>query len=408
MTHRERGAINAVWFVFVIVLFLGAMGALYMQNGDLTKARDAVRQAEADLTAANEAQQAAITAHQALSALVGFRGEGARLASDASITAKIEEIRNRFPGDIGASDTTLESIADRLRAIAERNERTASEAQTNAANELAARTAADAARAAANASVQEQLDQSNRDLADSRNTLTQAQTAADTRASDLQRLVDDATVQKNEAESAHTRALSEAKNETTSAQSRVDSLAEKLRIHGGDENPWAKDGSIGEVGATTGLVFVDIGSRDLLRAGVKFDVFRYGKGGEMILKGSIEIRETYSDYSRAGILSEVSSLDPISKGDVVANPHFSRNHTKVFVLLGNFPAYGREFLAQRLRDLGAEVQESVSSSTDFLVLGEKGTEEDAPELTDDPGYKLAKDTGVQIMKLSDIERFIRP
>lgn len=408
MTHRERGAINAVWFVFVIVLFLGAMGALYMQNQELSKARDGERRAIAAQEQSDNAAQKEVELHQALSTLVGFRAEGARLSSQPSIAAKIKEIQERFPADVGQSDSTLESLIDRLRAIAERNERTANEAQNNAATELAARNAAEAARTAANASIQEQLDQANRDLADSRNTLTQQQAAADTRASDLQRLVDDATVQKNEAEAAHQKALGDAKTETEAAKSRVSSLSEKLRIHGSDEDPWAVDGKIGSVGANTGLVFVDIGSQDLLRAGVKFDVFRFGKGGDMIKKGSIEIRETFKDYSRAGILSETNHLDPISEGDVVANPHFSRNHTRVFALLGNFPAYGREFLAQRLRDLGCEVQDAVTSNTDFLVLGEKSSEPDAPELTDDPSYKLAKDTGVQIFKLSDIERFLRP
>jgi NAD-dependent DNA ligase len=408
MTHRERGAINAVWFVFVIVLFLGAMGALYMQNQELTRAREAEKRAIAEQERADATAQNEVAQHQALSVLVGFRAEGARLSSQPSITTKINEVRDRFPGDIGQSDSTLESIIDRLRAIAERNERTANEQQNNAATELAARNAAESSRNSANASLQEQLDQANRDLADSRNTLTQQQSAADTRAADLQRLVDDATVQKNEAEAAHQKALSEVKGEADAAKSRVNSLAEKLKIHGSDENPWAVDGKIGSVGANTGLVFVDIGSQDLLRAGVKFDVFRFGKGGELIKKGAIEIRETFKDYSRAGILSEVNPLDPISEGDVVANPHFSRNRTKVFALLGNFPAYGREFLAQRLRDLGCEVQDTVTSSTDFLVLGEKSSEPDAPELTDDPSYKLAKDTGVQIFKLSDIERFLRP
>ncbi len=408
MTQRERGAVNAMWLVFVIVLFLGAVGASFVQSQDVTKLRATIAEMKATEDASAKRLQEKVDAMQALTKVVGFSPDKGSVSSPATAQAKIDELRTRYPNDIGQADTTLENMCDRLKAIAEKWERVAGEATQSAATELAARTAAEAARDTANHSVQEQLDNVNRDLGDQRNLLTQAQTQAEARAADFQRQIDDATVQKNEAEAAHQKLLSASKAETTSAKARVGELADKVRIGGTDERPMEPDGKIISVGKNTGLVFIDIGSRDLLRAGVKFDVFRYAKGGEMVRKGTIEVRETSTDHSTGGILTELNKLDPIAAGDVIANPHFTRNHTRVFVLLGNFPAYGREFLAQRLRDLGCEVEDKVTAHTDFLVLGEKGSEEGAPELTEDPNYKLAHDTGVQTMKLSDIERFIRP
>jgi BRCA1 C Terminus (BRCT) domain len=408
MKHRERGAISAVWFVLVIVLFLAAMGVTYSLSQELKRAEVQLATAEREKNSFSDELATEKEKHQKLSGLVGFRVEGATYSAPESITAKVDEVRNRYPNDIGASDTSLEDMVTKLLGLATSFEQTRNDAIQRADAEVAARTAADQAHQSAAAALQAQLDQLNRDLGDSRNLLTQQQSAADARAAELQRQIDDATLQRNEAESAHSKSLASEKQETDKAKARVADLAEKVRIQGTDENPWAPDGKILSVGENTGLVFIDIGSRQLLRAGVKFDVFRYGKGGELVRKGAIEVRETNPDDSTAGVLTELSDFDPIVAGDVIANPHFAKNHSKVFVLLGNFPAYGTDFLAQRLRDLGCEVETSVTSHTDFLVLGEKGGEEDAAELTDDPGYRLATATGVQIMKLADIERFIRP
>lgn len=408
MTQRERGAINTVWFILVIVLFLGAVFTVYAQQQDIAKQRQAVTEANEKEERANALHQKSTQELMALSTLVGFKPENATKSTPATIQAKIAELKERYKEDIGESDVSLELVLERMKTIAERFERVAQEADANRATELAARQASESARDASVKAVQDQLDQANRDLTDSRGQFTQAQTQAEERAADLQKQIGDAQGQLREAESAAENTVKAAKAEVATATGRITELADKLKIQGSDDNPWAVDGKVVSVGTKTGLAFLDITSRELLRAGVKFDVFRYAKGGEMVRKGSIEVREVATDHSVAGIISVVDPLDPISAGDVVANPHFARNHSKVFVLLGNFPAYGREFLSERLRHLGCTVEDSVSTHTDFLILGEKGTEEGAPELSDDPGFKLAKDLGVQVMKLADIERFIRP
>lgn len=408
MTQRERGAINTVWFILVLVLFLGALFSVYAQQQDANKLKAAVKEANDKVDRAEAQHQKSTQEMLALSTLVGFKADNATRSAPASIQAKIAELKEKYKGDIGDSDTSLELVLDRMKAVAERFEKVGQEADQNRATELAARQASEQARDTSVKSVQDQLDQTNRDLTDARSQYTQAQTQAEERAADLQKQIGDAQNQLREAEAAADKQVKTAKAEVVTATGRITELADKLRVQGSDDNPWAVDGKVVSVGNATGLVFLDISSRDLLRAGVKFDVFRYAKGGNLVKKGAIEVREVATDHSVAGIISLVDKLDPIAAGDVVANPHFARNHSKVFVLLGNFPAYGREFLAERLRQLGCTVEDSVTTHTDFLILGEKGTEEGAPELSDDPGFKLSKDLGVQVMKLADIERFIRP
>jgi NAD-dependent DNA ligase len=408
MTQRERGAISAVWFVFVIVLFLGALGIVYTQQGELKRARDRAAAAEATSQISTDNLETERSRHLELSGLVGFRSGAGAISSQEALKAKIEEYANLYPNAVGPSDKSVEAVFERLRSLADRFQAQAAEAEQARQTALTDRSAADDARNATNREMQAQLDSVNNELADARNVASQQQQAADSRLSDMQSQIDNLTVQKNEADAEHQRTLSQATAEVEKSRGRVTELAKKVEIIGSDDAPWAADGSVIEIGKSAGLVFVDIGSKDMLRTGVKFDVFRIGKGGELVRKGTIEVRELASDHAIAGVVEQLDWRDPIVKGDLVANPLFSRNHTKNFVLLGNFPAYGTEFLKSRLESLGCEVSDRVSARTDFLLLGEKSLEEDAPELTDDESYKLAREFGVQVMRLRDIERFIRP
>jgi NAD-dependent DNA ligase len=140
---------------------------------------------------------------------------------------------------------------------------------------------------------------------------------------------------------------------------------------------------------------------------VRFDVFQRVKGGKLAPKGMVEVREVSDEFSVAGVAGELDIYNPIAPGDVVANPHFSRSREKVFFLLGTFPGHGKAFLEKRLEDLGAQVSTMVDSNVDFLVLGEKEPAEDALELSETPEYKLAQEYGIQVLRIGDIDRFLR-
>lgn len=410
MARRERGAyVSVVWFIFVIVILLGCAGYIYTAQGEMQGLHNDVKAADDAKKKAQEALEKERDDHAALSALVGYKTSSANFSSQEALQTKLNELAQRFPNDVGAADKTVEQIVERLRGSIEKYEQMTKDLQTQFDAEVASRQAADRAKSDVTTAYEAQSKQASNDLNDARQLASTQQANLDKRIADLQSQLDAAATSRKEADTAHQTELAAQRTETEKMKGRVTELADKNKVIGSDENPNEPDGKVVSVGEKTGLVFVDVGSHDLLKAGVKFDVFRYGKGGEMVPKGTIEIREALADHSVAGIVSQLNRLDPIGPGDIIANPLFSRHRSKVFALLGNFPTYGsREFLENRLKAQGATVEKVVTPKCDFLLIGEKSAEPDAPELSDDPQYKLAQEYGVQVLRVKDIDRFLKP
>lgn len=411
MTRRELGAaVNVMWVIFLIVLLLGAGAYIYSVQGEIERERTAARRAAADRTALEESLVAERQLHAELSRMVGFvdLGAGDVVSSKAAIEARVEAIRGRFPNDIGGADNTLEAIAERLVAVAEKHDQTARSAADNFASERDKRSESETAKDQIRSSMDGQLNSLNSDLRDERDRAQSQKQQDDSQIAGLQGQVDEVTTQFREQQATNEQSLAQAAKAQRELEARISELSTKVKLVGVDEDPWAPDGEVVAVGPGTGLVFVNLGANDLLRTGVRFDVFRFGKGGELIPKGSLEVREVHAESAVGSIIEQVSSLDPIAAGDVIANPHFSTERSKVFALLGNFPVHGRSFLENRLRALGAEVDDDVTSRVDFVVLGQRSSEEDAPELAELPAYKVAQEMGIQMLPLRTIERFLKP
>lgn len=410
MRRRELGAgVSVMWVIFLIVLLLGATGFIYSVQGELTAARSAREAAEKQLSEFQVSLEGAKQAHVDLSNLVGFRDAASTsvVSANAAVTSKLEAVRGRFPNDILSEDKTLESVIDRLVAVAERLDRSAQEANTSFQSEVASRTSAESSKNEIKSTMEGQLTSVQGELRDARETATRQQTQADTKVGELQTQVDELNNSVRAKEAEATAKAAELERKLSEKEGRIRDLANKVKLVGVDDHPWDPDGTV-VAASTNGLVYLDLGSKDLLRGGVKFDVFRFGKGGNLVPKGLVEVRQVESDHAVAGIVTQLNDLDPIAAGDVVANPHFSKQREKIFALVGEFPVLGRNFIETRLKDLGAEVAPGVTSKVDFVVVGEKDTAEDSPEVADLPEYKTAQELGIQMLRISDLDRFLKP
>jgi len=86
------------------------------------------------------------------------------------------------------------------------------------------------------------------------------------------------------------------------------------------------------------------------------------------------------------------------------------NHQLHFYLLGDFPiTLSKEQATARLKELGAVVDDKLSTGTDVLVLGNKPAAEgeQGPELTDSDDYKLADKLGIRIMRFAELADFLK-
>jgi hypothetical protein len=409
MRRSQSGAaqVSFLWIVFLVVLVLFLAGFTYIawkDKGDSDRAKTAAEDAAKQATdRAVEARQEIIE----LSEVAGFRDEtevGSRSDVEA-MNDKIDILKGRFPNHIASDVSNLEATIDGIVNYSNMVKRELDEKTANLETEIRTRQEAQGAIQNIEQQKNARIQELNGMLSDEQQRSAQQKEEDNQRIANLQSQLDELNNRMREVEATAELDKQVAAKEISTLQARLLAQAQKLEVL---EEPDLPDGRIVAVSPEAGLAYVDIGGQDGLRRGTKFDVYRYGKGGELVRKGRVEVRDVETESAICGILEEVNALDPIVVGDQVLNPLFSRDLKRTFVLLGRFPtSMNRALISERLVALGNGVEETVSARTDFLVLGDKEQGEFAPELTETDEYKLADRLGVQIVKLNDIWDFIK-
>jgi hypothetical protein len=127
------------------------------------------------------------------------------------------------------------------------------------------------------------------------------------------------------------------------------------------------------------VVYINLGARDKLRAGMGFEVFSpLGERieGDYRGKASVEIVTVLDTTSEARITRQ-TPLKPIVEGDLLVNVAFEKNRKTRFVVRGDFDLDydgevdfdGAERIAGLIREWGGQVVDAVDPSVDFVVVG---------------------------------------
>lgn len=193
-------------------------------------------------------------------------------------------------------------------------------------------------------------------------------------------------------------------NKTRALESEVAGVKSERTLQRAQEGP---DGKIITVDNKRGIAFLDIGARDQLHAGLRFKVYGEEKAGT-ILKGYLRVTKVEATMAEARIEPLASAGVPMEKGDWVTNPVFRKDGSTVnFLFLGQLPGrFNRETAEQLLREMGGNVQDKVTVETDFLVLGQNESEDDIP-LTESDDYQNARRWGITIITEKDLTPFLR-
>lgn len=407
MTRREYGAgVSVMWVIFLIVMLIGCGSYLYLVQAEIKGLKDAKVAAEKAQAEAETNLDNAFQEHAKLSKVAGYLSGGGVYSSLTAFETRLKDIRDRFAADIGDGDSTAELVLEKLVAMADRLDQEAQAARTQFDSERQARQDTENSKSTMQSNLDSSVASLNSDLGDARTAASAAADSADDRYNTIQGQLNDAATAAREREDELQAQLADTREEVGVYKGRTDVLARKNELIGNAEDPMEPDGKVVDAGAGTAII--DIGGHDLLLPGVRFDVYYYGKGGERIPKGTVEVRKVEAKSAECAILTQVNDLDPIATNDIIANPQFSKNRSRVFTLIGDFPAYGTSFLKRRLEDLGATVIDTVTADVDFVILGSKEADEDALEPTELPEYKLAQDLRVQTLRLRDIEHFLMP
>jgi NAD-dependent DNA ligase len=393
-----------MWVVFLIVLVLGLAGFTYIAFKDKAALQvrydeQVVKEQEA-FAKYNEVSQKI----NELSGSVGFRESDTASSSVEAINDMVAGAKEKFPNHITTDVKTLDGIIEGMRLAYDDVEKKLGEARQNFENELELRRGAEETVNTVQDENRTRITELEGQLSDEQQRSQTQQDEDNQRISNLQDQLDDAEGRVRDAENTAMTQKERYEKEISLLNSRVSAMAKKLEVL---REPDLPDGRILSTSSRSDLAYIDVGKKDGLRRGTKFEVFRYGKGGVLIPKGWVEVRDVEHETAKCGVLSTTDPLSPIVKGDVVVNPHFARNMEKTFVFLGEFPtSLSKGFVEDRLNALGARVAAKVDSNTDFLVLGDKEKGEFAPELSDLPEYKMAAQMGVQIMRLKELAAYI--
>ncbi len=126
------------------------------------------------------------------------------------------------------------------------------------------------------------------------------------------------------------------------------------------------------------IVYINLGKQDHIKPGMTFAVYSRAKGIPADGKGKATLRvNNIFDTTSECEITTLNAGDPIVEGDVIANPVYDRDRKFNFVVAGDFdldydgkiddPAGNQ--VRRMIEDWGGSLQDSVDTTTDFVVLG---------------------------------------
>jgi hypothetical protein len=150
--------------------------------------------------------------------------------------------------------------------------------------------------------------------------------------------------------------------------------------------------------ASPDQVIVDIGARERVTPGMRFSVFNFSQG-KQVMKGMVEVVQAAEGISRCRVLDVVDARKlPIGPGDHIGNPVFDPVQKRIFYLAGEFKHYNRDDLASFVRAAGGVVADRLGPHCDFLVAGDRSDREQA----------TARQFQVQAMNEDFLLRYLQP
>ena len=394
-----------MWLVVVVILWVGTLGLWYMGTralGEAEAVAETQKKAAADLEAQATADKEAF---DALSAVVGYRPSPDARSDPGAIQIELDGVKADL-GDEAPAQATLADAMAALRTALSGAKQSADTTQTSLDSEIEQRKAAEGTANTVESTFTEQVGGLNQQIADAN------QRADNQSASDLKRFDELMAAQQDSDAKARQAAqtLADVQLQSRRDLSRVEAQLKAIAIRREPKSPDNPDGEILTVGAGGAIAYIDIGRRTGLRAGTRFEVLKPAENGELVPSGTmVEVRELLDNIAMVGVVGEANPLDPLLPGDSVRNPHFDRNRIMHHYLLGEYPlTLSKEFVAARLTELGAAVDDTLGTQTDVLVLGDTPLgEADAKDLTQTEEYKLADKLGMRIIRLAELSDFLR-
>jgi hypothetical protein len=158
------------------------------------------------------------------------------------------------------------------------------------------------------------------------------------------------------------------------------------------------DGEVILVDRDAGVV-IDIGKKDGVRRGLRFEIYSEKADGTRVKRGDIEIKTVLPAISRGLLLSGENPLDVVHKGDIIVNPAFNPGRAQVFVADASFDEAKKRAFRETLKKYGSVLEDKVTVRTDYLIIG-------GQRQKDDEQVQKAEKWGIPVIKASDLNALL--
>ena len=200
----------------------------------------------------------------------------------------------------------------------------------------------------------------------------------------------------------------------TLATERLKFNIERKAVIARSEKP---DGEITAVDSGIDLAYINLNASDRLTEGARFRVVSAALGADTSkTKGLVEVTNVGPVVSEVRVLDVTDPLgQPLVSGDKLYNPLFEPKAQRDAVLVGTFSGiYNEEELRVLLAEIGINVQDEITNTTNFLITGgpvfvdEDGEALEEPRKVEDlTEFAEAQDKGVVVVPMRDVQQYFR-
>jgi len=416
MVSAKRGAaqVSVVWIIAFGVISMASIFFGYIAQDDQALMAKTAETAEADAAIADARFEEALGLRRGISLAFGFYDKTSALVETNPETAiaRLDEFKRVFT-DAGDLENDFETVLP----VAETMYRAKVDEISNFQSQII--------RLQSEVSTVQQQRRSDLSAKDDEigrlsSQLRDEQANASEREDELQRRLSQASAQADGLDQDTRRLERELIDLTRTKDRQIATLRSRLTDQGqklGFLRPPARelaDARIVSVSPELGLAWIDIGANQRLARGVGFRI-QSGAPGSTGLKAVAQVTQVMADMAEIEISGLVDPFDPIVPGDVLINEIYDPTGERNAVLIGRFSgAYDEGQLRALLGRMGIHVQDNLSLTTDFAIVGselyidEFGDAYDAPvDPSDLPIYAEAVSQGCKVIPISQVREYFK-
>lgn len=146
-----------------------------------------------------------------------------------------------------------------------------------------------------------------------------------------------------------------------------------------------KDGEVLVANPRKGIVYLNLGRRNRLSAGTRFEVWRPGKGNVREQIAVVLVTKVDRTSAEASIIKQIDPRVPVTAGMNVSNPFYDPTKTLRVYIYGDLKEYPTEVARKRLAQSGMQISPVLDDTVNVIILGEPPVAVGGDEMDMDEG-----------------------